>query len=79
MIASPPMMSQSTRCTIHIIVIWGITIRKPLDCMIAAVAIEHGVALLHCDRDFDPMSRHCGLAVVGPEWEGQQGSVPGDR
>ena len=42
----------------------GVTIRKPIDCMIAAVSIEHDVALLHHDRDFDPMEIHCGLEVV---------------
>jgi predicted nucleic acid-binding protein len=42
----------------------GVTIRKSVDCMIAAVSIEHGVALLHNDRDFDPMETHCGLKVV---------------
>jgi predicted nucleic acid-binding protein len=42
----------------------GITIRKPVDCMIASVCLEHGAALLHNDRDFDPMETHCGLKVV---------------
>ncbi|MBM4307400.1 MAG: PIN domain nuclease [Deltaproteobacteria bacterium] len=42
----------------------GVTIRKPVDCMIASVAIEHGIALLHNDRDFDPIETHCGLKVV---------------
>jgi len=42
----------------------GITIRKPVDCMIASVAIEHNTALLHNDRDFDPIETHCGLKVV---------------
>ena len=42
----------------------GVTIRKPVDCMIASVAIEHGMALLHNDRDFDPIETHCGLKVV---------------
>ena len=42
----------------------GVTIRKSVDCMIAAVSIEHGVALLHNDRDFDPMESHCGLKVI---------------
>ena len=41
----------------------GITIRKTLDCMIAAVAIEHKVPLLHNDHDFDPIAKFCGLAV----------------
>jgi predicted nucleic acid-binding protein len=42
----------------------GITIRKPVDCMIASVCLEHGASLLHNDRDFDPMESHCGLKVV---------------
>ena len=42
----------------------GVTIRKPLDCMIAAVAIEQDVPLLHHDRDFDLIQRHCRLKVV---------------
>jgi len=44
----------------------NITVRKPLDCMIAAVAIEHHVPLLHNDRDFIPIEKHCGLKVVHP-------------
>jgi len=39
----------------------GITIRKSLDCMIAAVAIEHDVQLLHNDKDFIPIEKFCGL------------------
>lgn len=42
----------------------GITIRKPIDCMIASVAITHGVPLLHSDRDFDPIEKYCGLKAV---------------
>jgi predicted nucleic acid-binding protein len=42
----------------------GITIRKPVDCMIAAVAIEHRVPLLHNDRDFDHLEKHAGLRVA---------------
>jgi len=42
----------------------GITIRKPVDCMIAAVAIEHSIPLLHNDRDFDPIEKFCGLRVI---------------
>jgi len=39
----------------------GITIRKPVDCMIAAVAIEHDIPLLHNDKDFIPIEKHFGL------------------
>jgi len=42
----------------------GITIRKPLDCMIASVAIENDIPLLHNDKDFQPIERHCGLKVL---------------
>lgn len=31
----------------------GVTPRSPHDCLIATLAIEHGVALLHDDRDFE--------------------------
>jgi predicted nucleic acid-binding protein len=39
----------------------GFTIQKPIDCMIAAVAIEHDVPLLHKDKDFQPLEKHCAL------------------
>jgi predicted nucleic acid-binding protein len=34
----------------------GLTIRKTADCVIAQTAIEHGVALLHNDKDFDQIA-----------------------
>lgn len=34
----------------------GLTIRSPHDCLIARVAIEHGVPLLHDDRGFERMA-----------------------
>ena len=42
----------------------GITIRKPIDCMIASVAIASDIPLLHNDRDFNPIEKHCGLKTV---------------
>jgi len=42
----------------------GITIRKSVDCMIASVAIEYDVPLLHNDKDFYPIEKHCGLKVL---------------
>ncbi len=39
----------------------GITIRKSVDCMIAAVAIEHDIHLLHNDKDFIPIEKQFGL------------------
>jgi predicted nucleic acid-binding protein len=35
----------------------GITIRKTIDCLIAAWCIENHVPLLHADRDFHPFTR----------------------
>ncbi len=42
----------------------GITIRKPLDCMIASTAIENDVQLLHNDKDFQLIEKYCGLKVL---------------
>ncbi len=39
----------------------GITIRKSMDCMIASVAIENDIPLLHNDKDFEAIEKHCGL------------------
>lgn len=41
----------------------GHTIRSGVDCLIAAVAIECGVAVMHKDRDFDVIARFTGLRV----------------
>jgi hypothetical protein len=35
----------------------GTTPRSPHDCLIAQLAIEHNVALLHDDRDFEAIAR----------------------
>ena len=45
----------------------GVTIRKPIDCMIAAVAIEHALPLLHNDRDFGQIAKHSKLKVMDPK------------
>ena len=39
----------------------GITIRKTIDLIIGTFCIERGHALLHSDRDFEPMERYLGL------------------
>ncbi len=39
----------------------GETVRRLPDCLIAAVAIRAGVALLHCDGDFETLARHTAL------------------
>jgi predicted nucleic acid-binding protein len=42
----------------------GVTVRKTIDVLIGAYCIRHGHALLHADRDFDPMVQHLGLHVL---------------
>jgi len=39
----------------------GKTIRKTVDCIIAAICIENDLALLHKDRDFDRIAACAGL------------------
>lgn len=39
----------------------GITIRSTIDCLIARIALEHGLILLHNDKDFTAMSPIIGL------------------
>lgn len=41
----------------------GETVRKTIDCLIAAVALRHGAALLHRDTDYDVLARHSALTV----------------
>ncbi|MBI1400846.1 PIN domain nuclease [Hyphomonas sp.] len=42
----------------------GITVRKTIDVIIATYCVENSIALLHADRDFDPMEKILGLSVV---------------
>lgn len=42
----------------------GQTVRKTIDCLIAAWCIEHRVPLLHADRDFLPFAHHRGLLLA---------------
>lgn len=42
----------------------GVTIRKTIDLLIATFCIENNHALLHADRDFDPIQTHLGLQVL---------------
>ena len=42
----------------------GIIIRKTNDCIIAATALEHQCQLLHNDKDFVPIAKHCSLKII---------------
>lgn len=41
----------------------GITIKSPIDVLLASFCIEHGYALLHSDHDFDALETLRGLRV----------------
>lgn len=41
----------------------GATVRKLIDCLIAAVAIRDNATVLHKDRDFDVLARHTRLRI----------------
>jgi predicted nucleic acid-binding protein len=43
---------------------WGVTVRKTIDLLIGTWCIVNNCALLHSDRDFDPMARHLGLRAL---------------
>lgn len=42
----------------------GFTVAKSVDLLIGTYCIEHGMPLLHADRDFEPMERHLGLKAA---------------
>lgn len=41
----------------------GETVRKLIDCLIAAVAIRENASVLHADADFDVLARHTPLSI----------------
>ncbi len=42
----------------------GYTIRSAIDCLVAAIAIEHNVPVWHRDRDFSTIARYTTLRAV---------------
>ena len=44
----------------------GKTVRKLVDCLIAAVALRHQVPVLHSDRDFDAIAECFELTIHAP-------------
>lgn len=44
----------------------GITIRKTIDCLIAQIALDHGLILLHQDSDFDKIASVSSLRIYHP-------------
>jgi predicted nucleic acid-binding protein len=49
----------------------GLTVRRSVDCLIAATCLEAGAQLYHNDRDFDSLARVSDLAIYrGPAGTG---------
>jgi predicted nucleic acid-binding protein len=44
----------------------GETVRKLIDCLIAATAIRSAIPVLHSDNDFDVLARHTPLSIEPP-------------
>jgi len=44
----------------------GETVRRMIDCLIAATAIRTSATLLHADRDFEVLARHSPLQIEHP-------------
>lgn len=44
----------------------GETVRRLIDCLIAAVAIRTSAPILHSDQDFEVLARHTGLRIFDP-------------
>ncbi|MBM4397043.1 MAG: PIN domain nuclease [Deltaproteobacteria bacterium] len=44
----------------------GVTVRSPVDCLIAQACIDAGARLLTEDRDFDAIAAHSALRLVDP-------------
>lgn len=44
----------------------GHTVRKTIDCLIAAFCLREGHSLLHRDRDLDPFEKLLRLSVIHP-------------
>jgi predicted nucleic acid-binding protein len=44
----------------------GETVRKLIDCLIAATAIRTAIPLLHSDDDFEVLARHTSLSIERP-------------
>jgi hypothetical protein len=42
----------------------GVTVRKRIDVIIGTFCAEHGLQIVHHDRDFDRMAPHIGLDIV---------------
>jgi predicted nucleic acid-binding protein len=46
----------------------GLTIRSAMDCLIAAIALDNGATIWHCDRDFDSIAQFTNLKVHRSGW-----------
>jgi hypothetical protein len=57
----------------------GATVRKLIDCLIAATAIRADVSVLHADADDDTLARHTPLRIEPSERASGEGDRPSAR
>jgi len=61
---SDPALAVTAAANYRFLRVRGITVRKLVDLIIGTFCIERGHALLHSDRDFEPMERLLGLRTI---------------
>jgi hypothetical protein len=42
----------------------GFIVRRPVNCLLASVALEHSIELLHNDQDFEIIATHYPLQLI---------------
>lgn len=57
----------------------GLTVRSPIDCCIAQLAIEHDLVLIHRDRDFEAIAEVRALRQVWLQWEEESAAPEGSE
>jgi predicted nucleic acid-binding protein len=45
----------------------GLTVRSPVDCLIATIAISNKLPLWHLDRDFETIQKFTDLKIYHPK------------
>ena len=61
---SDPVLAVTAAANYRFLRARGVTIAKLADLIIGTFCIERGHALLHSDRDFEPMERLLGLRTI---------------
>lgn len=44
----------------------GVTVRSPIDCLLAQLCLKHDICIWHIDRDFNLIAKHSPLKIFDP-------------